>query len=735
MLVAVYTLTIFVSACLLFLLQPLFARMILPELGGTPAVWNTALVFYQATLLVGYLYAHLSTRRLGARRQPLWHMALMLVPLCVLPIAIRRIGETPVEGTPTLWLLGVLATSVGLPFFVVSASSPLIQRWFSHTAHPAAKDPYFLYAASNLGSFAGLLAYPFVLEPNLPLRSQSALWSAGYGLVVLLMGVCAWLVRRGAVHDGESRAAPTPAPPATRVVRWVLLAFVPSALMMGVTTFLSTDVAAIPLMWALPLGAYLLTFIAAFARRQWVPRRLLSWVAPPVMVLAAVIMLAPVLKPAWFLGWVGLGAFLLAALACHAELAADRPEPEHLTGFFLWVSVGGVLGGAFCGLLAPLIFNRVLEYVVALIVGIALMRPLFARPSAPDRKRRTLILDLAAPVVCALVTWGCYEAYRSPAMTDLLPREAWLPLAVPGLLGLALMARPVRAALAYAGMSVVAVLIGSANAGVLYEHRDFYGSVRVSDSPIVMQRRFIHGTTIHAIQSLDPELAGKPTGYYHFEGPMGQAFDLRTRPAQARIGIVGLGAGAVAAYARPGERWTFYEIDPAVVAVAEDPALFTYLPSMPAPYRVVLGDARLQLARQDEQYDILVLAAYSSDAVPVHLLTREAIALYLERLAPGGLLAMHIGNRYLDLEPVVASLAKDAGLAARIRGDYRHSFVDMRRGVLGSLWVVLARSPADLGPLDEARGWGELRADANVRLWTDDYSSVVSVLRALRRRE
>jgi SAM-dependent methyltransferase len=730
MLVATYTLTIFVSASLLFLIQPLFGRMILPELGGTPAVWNTALVFYQATLLGGYLYAHLSTRRLGPRRQAVWHLGLMLLPLAVLPIAIRRLGEAPVEGTPVWWLLATLALSVGLPFFMISAASPLLQRWFSQTRHRQASDPYFLYSASNLGSFAGLFAYPFLLEPNLPLRHQSVLWSVGYGAALLLTGLCVWLLRREPAPDAKTEAPAAPAPAARRKVRWVLLAFVPSALMMGVTTFLSTDVAAVPLLWAMPLGAYLLTFMLAFARRPWIPVRLLAWLAPAVMVLATVILLAPLHRPVWLLALAGLGAFLLAALACHAELAADRPEPEHLTGFFLWVSVGGVLGGAFCGLLAPMVFDRVLEYTIALILGVGMLPRIL--PKLRPRLKRPWAMDLAAPVALALLTWGSYALYWSHHLPDAVPRGAWVPLLIPSLVCLAMIARPPRAALGLAGMGVVAVAIGYLDYGVVHLHRDFFGSIRVTDMPFLMRRQFIHGTTIHAIQSLDPVLALKPTGYYHWEGPMGEAFDTRRRPARASVGVVGLGAGAVAAFARPGERWTFFEISPAVVEVAENPALFTYLRDMRAPYRVVLGDARLRLDRETEKFDILVLAAYSSDTIPVHLITREAMQVYLRRLRPGGIIAMHIGNRYMEIEPVVAGLARDAGLVARLKGDWRTGWEYEMRGVVHSLWVVLARRPEDLGPLNEANGWRELRIDPRVPLWTDDYSSIVSVLRILR---
>lgn len=730
MIVALYTFAIFVSASLLFLIQPMFARLVLPVLGGAPSVWNTALVFYQAVLLAGYAYAHYSMRQLGAVRQTKWHLGLMLLPLVVMPISVRQLSAPPTDTSPVLWLLLTMALSVGLPFFVVSAGSPLLQRWFSRLDHPNASDPYFLYAASNVGSMAALLAYPLGLEPNLTLRQQTWLWTGGYVLMVGLFALAAVAVwkaqKRGA--DARQDKVATPAPARLRKARWVLLAFVPVSFMMGVTTYLSTDVASIPLLWAIPLALYLLTFILAFSRRRLVPQALLSWVVPPTVLATIVAMMAPIIQPQWLLLALGLTAFFLGSLACHQELADDRPAPDHLTEYFLLISLGGVFGGLFCGILAPILFNQVLEYAIAMVLCLALMPGVLRRASAQPATARTRWVDFAFGLAVLAAALGLYRLQFADVGWRTV-YDAWFPLAVPAVLCLIFMRRPIRMAYGGAALVFAALFAGSLTRNAVYFNRDFFGSVRVVDWEYKGERHFIHGTTIHGMQSLDPALRSTAFAYYHPDGPIGDLFRSREFPPGSQMGVVGLGAGSIAAYAKPGQQWTFYEIDPAVQRIAENPNLFTYLSDMKEPHQVVLGDARFSLQNTDRTYDLLVLAAYSSATVPVHLLTREAFAVYLSRLRPGGIIVMHIGNRFLDLEPVVGGLAKDAGLASRIRTDFGNPIIP---GRTMSQWVALARTESDLGPLATMENWVRLRVRDDLRVWTDDYSSVVAVLRILR---
>ncbi|MFQ3667642.1 MAG: fused MFS/spermidine synthase [Fimbriimonadaceae bacterium] len=729
MIVALYTFAIFVSASLLFLIQPMFTRLVLPVLGGSPSVWNTALVFYQAVLLAGYAYAHYSIRKLGAVRQTKWHLGIMLLPLVVMPISVRQLSSPPTDSSPVVWLLLTMVLSVGLPFFVVSAGSPLLQRWFSRLDHPNASDPYFLYAASNVGSMAALLAYPLGLEPNLTLRQQTWLWTGGYVLMIGLFALAAtavWRAKNAGAGADEAESA-SPAPTRRRKARWVLLAFVPVSFMMGVTTYLSTDVASIPLLWAIPLALYLLTFILAFARRRLVPQGLLAWVVPPVVLATIVAMMAPIMQPQWLLLVLGLSSFFLGSLACHQELADDRPAPEHLTEYFLLISLGGVLGGLFCGILAPILFNQVLEYAIAMVLCLALMPGVLKRTGDGPVTRRTRWMDLAFGLAVLAAALGLYRL-QYVELDWRTAYSAWFPLAVPGALCLIFLRRPLRMAYGGAALVLAALFAGSLVQNAVYFNRDFFGSVRVVDWESKKERHFIHGTTIHGMQSLDPALRTTAFAYYHPDGPIGDLFRSREFPPGSRVGVVGLGAGSVAAYAKPGQHWTFYEIDPAVRRIAENPKLFTYLHDMKAPHQIVLGDARFSLQNTDRTYDLLVLAAYSSATVPVHLLTREAFAVYLSRLRPGGIMVMHIGNRFLDLEPVVGGLARDAGLAARIRTDFGSPIIP---GRTMSQWVALARTEADLGPLATMENWLRLRVRDDLRVWTDDYSSVVAVLRVL----
>jgi hypothetical protein len=717
---ALFTLTIFVSALLLFLVQPLVGKMLLPLLGGTPQVWNTCMVFFQAALLAGYTYAHLGPAWLGLRTHTLLHLALLAAALFVLPIAIPASSTPPADANPIPWLLGALLMGVGLPFFLVSASAPLLQCWFANTRHPAASDPYFLYAASNLGSLLALLAYPALVEPTWPLAEQSGLWALGYCALVVLASLCALCACVTPLSPLDVPVASGAPPTLPRRLRWAVLAFVPSSLMLSVTTHLTTDIAPVPLLWVVPLALYLLTFTLVFARRS-LNHRALARGAPIVVVVLLLALLSEATDPVWLLlGAHLLGLFVLATV-CHGELARDRPPAEYLTGFYLWLSLGGVLGGAFTALLAPLLFPGHAEYPLGLVLACLLLPPAGRRAAQPRP-----LLDVALPVALGLMTVALILLGRLlevPAG----PARVAVMFALPVAVCYAFADRPLRFGLGVGAVLLASLLAPSVHGRIVYQVRSFFGVHRVTEDPQRQLRVLVHGSTVHGRQSLDPSRQGEPLAYYHKGSPAGGVFAELERRPRARIGLVGLGAGSLAAYGRPGQRLTYYEIDPAVIHIAR--TYFTFLRDCPAGEpEVIPGDARLTLAQAPAaHYQLLVIDAFSSDAIPLHLLTREALQLYLSKLAPDGILALHISNRYLHLEPVLADLAADAGLVCRVRSDLGSHPAEQAAGKAPSQWAVLARRPEHLGRLARNAMWAPAASVPGGRVWTDDYSNVLQV--------
>jgi hypothetical protein len=733
-----YALTLFASATLLFFVQPMFARMVLPLLGGTPGVWNTCMVFYQAALLAGYAYAHALTTWLPRRHQALVHACVLLCPLLVLPITVAR-GWVPAGDTiPGPWLLALLTVSVGLPFLVVSTSAPLLQKWFAGSGHAAARDPYFLYAASNAGSMLALLGYPFLVEPHLGLRAQSAAWAVGYGVLASLILVCAWLLVRAPEEPAAAGPAAADVPgaaiPWTRRGYWVALALVPSSLMLGVTSRLTTDVAPIPLLWLPPLALYLLTFILAFSRLQPVLR---PWAVrlAPMTTLALVALLVFGFRPPLAVD-VGLhlAGFFVLALVCHGELARTRPDPEYLTQYYLLMSLGGVLGGLCNALLAPVVFRSVLEFPLALVAG-CLLTPCLAAGGRRGNLAGDTLAALGAAALTALIL-GLDGLVDLTALANRLGGGFAIlvlvaQVALPMVVCYALAGRPVRFALAVAAVLAVGQVHQDWKNHVEHRERSFFGQLTVQPDPTGQFRWLLHGTTLHGQQSLDPGRQGEPFSYFHRTGPAGQLFavlDARQRPLN--VGVTGLGIGTLAAYARPGDAWTFYEIDPAVPRLARESGYFTYLRDAEgrgAVVRVVLGDARLRLEEApDHGYDVLVLDAFSSDSLPVHLLTREAIELYLRKLREDGVLLFHISNRYLRLESMMACQARAADLV----GYWQHDAdVSGHPGKEPSTYVVLARGSTPLEPLLANGRWRPLPQEPGVGPWRDDFSNLLSVLR------
>ena len=747
--VGLFTATLALSAVLLFTVQPLFGKQLLPLLGGAPSVWNVCLVFFQTTLLAGYLYSHLMSTRLGVRRQVIVHAAVSLLPLAVLPLGVAGDWQPPVTGGHVIWLLGLLAVTVGPPFFVVSTNAPLLQRWFSRTSHPLAHDPYFLYAASNAGSVVGLLSYPTLIEPLLTRAAQAFWWAIGYGLLLVLTAACAVAMWRGnpptkapSVGGVPAEATAVPhrsdgrAPSGIDRGRWFIQSAVPASLLLGVTTYITTDLGSFPLLWVVPLALYLLTFVNAFARRPVVSARQASALLPLVVVPAVLsFMLAG--GPGTTI-WipVHLLAFVVAAAAAHGRLAESRPAGRWLTEFFVWISAGGVAGSLVNALLAPAVLTGPFEYPAMLAAACFLRRDfrdgdLWGRavsrtgPVAGGRPRHPS-LDLVLPIGLgvALVLFRSVAALAGWSSLVSVVVSDGVPLAVCALLS----PWRLRFGLGVASIVVAGLAAGGGTDAVLFADRSFFGVIRVTEDASGRVRRLAHGTTVHGAQVVAPDRRTEPTSYYHRRGPLGDVFATATgRAENTRVGVVGLGTGATACHGHSDQRWTFFEIDPTIVEVARDPRLFSYLRDCRPSVRVVVGDGRRSLEREpDGVYDLLVVDAFGSDAIPVHLVTREAVDLYRRKLASNGWLVVHISNRYVDLEPVLGRIGRLLGLAMATRVD--GSATPHPDGWLPSTWCVLADDEARLRSQFPPPRWRPPPGRAS-EPWTDDYAPVLTAVK------
>jgi SAM-dependent methyltransferase len=729
-LLGVFASAIFLSAALLFVVQPLFTKMVLPQLGGSPSVWSVAMVFFQAVLLAGYAYAHAVTRWLPTRAAVVGHVLVLIVATFALPLAIAADWGRPPSHGAAGWLLGLFTVSIGLPFFALSANGPLLQAWFARTPHPAAKDPYFLYAASNVGSFLALISYPFLIEPFTRLGEQVWAWSAGYYLLIALIAASGFLQLRAPRElPAPTADAKEHAPTWADAAIWVALAAVPSALLIAVTAHISTDVAAAPLLWVVPLALYLATFVIVFQTRPVLPHRWMVLAQPLAIVGLVAVLAINVLSHILLTLGLNILAFFLCAMVCHGELAQRRPPPRYLTAFYLWMSAGGMIGGISAGLIAPQVFSWVAEYPLLIVLAI-LCRPGLAWPRG---RRDALWWGLIALALVAVLV------PRLVLDRNLDANSYWI--AVIGLLWLAFVVQQhVLPFAALIALTFLTAYLYGADGSRQQTVRSFFGVHKITESEDGMFRVLLHGTTEHGAQQIRDE-AGRPlTGrpepltYYHADSPLvrGIAAVRERKGAPLRVGVVGLGSGSLACWVRPGEAWRFYEIDPAVVEIARNPARFSYLSQCAPNVPIVIGDARLTLAdAPDSAYDVLVIDAFSSDAIPVHLLTREAMAIYLRKLAPGGVALVHVSNRHLELVSVVAGIAEANDLVALSidsdagENDEFHKF--------SSSVVAVARAAADFGALAQSDEWAVAEADPDQRVWTDDYSNIVgAIVRKLR---
>ena len=712
-----FGLTVFLSAALVFLVQPMFARMATPLLGGSPNVWNVSLVCFQAALLAGYAYAHVLNHFVkSVRVQVMLHGGLLLLAALVLPFELASLFGPPDPSRPALWLIGAFTVSIAPPFAIISATAPLIQAWYARTGREDAHDPYHLYAASNAGSLLGLAAYPLLLEPLAPLGGQALAWSAGYGILVLLLIGCGLIAAQGRAGTpaalvpvpGDGAAAQSSGGAALWRQRawWLVLAFVPSSLLVGVTTHISTDVASAPFLWAPPLMLYIASFIFVFARKPLIPLAIVVMILPVIAGLALFVLTKVSGVPTLLSFVVHLAALFVAALACHGLLAEDRPQTQRLTEFYLLMSLGGVLGGAFNALLVPAIFTTVAEYPLMLVVAILLM---------PQRYwMGPLHTVIIAGVAVGLAVIGLY-AEQVPAFMREEQRTFFVLLTAA--LVLLYLVRRSRLGGAVAAASLWMISYQATPATGAYSERGFFGVVKIDD--VGGYRTMIHGTTLHGAQALDEDDALRPSTYYAPETPIGQVFAAHTRPG--RVGVLGLGVGSVACYAWPGQHYSFYEIDPIVARLAQDPSWFTYISECAPDADIVLGDGRLTMAEEPENaFDILLIDAFSSDSIPAHLLTREAVALYLSRLKEDGVLLLHVSNRYMALEAAVARVADELGVPGRMQ--YQTLPASGYRAQSSAV-VALARNELALAPLDASETWSVLESDGG-RAWTDDYSNI-----------
>jgi SAM-dependent methyltransferase len=718
--------TIFLSASLLFWFEPMIGKMMLPLLGGAASVWITCLLFFQLMLLAGYGYAHALERYANVRAQILIHAVLMLSAVIFLPVHFATRPDASASSHPTLWLLGMLIRFVGVPFCLVSTTAPLLQNWLSKTATASARDPYFLYAVSNAGSLLALLAYPLWIEPKWGVHIQSSAWAIAYGFLVLFViggGLLIWRhVTVGALDERPARSQT--APTVGQRAFWLAAAFVPSGLMLAVTNHMLLNLASVPFLWVMPLAIYLITFMIAFARRFRISPRVLSFVVP--IILLVLLPLVAVSRPVGSHSlWYVLGSHMLVlfvgALLCHTALASRRPDTSQLTEFYFWVALGGALGGIFVAVMAPFVFSTVIEYPL-LVAMIALFR------QTREEDQRLHWGDWLYPAAVGLLVAAAWYLFKWASVDVLEDIKTSLAVdAVLILFAFLVQKRRIRFAL------TLAVLMAGyrlALPGFLDDYqtlriaRDFFGIKKVVFDLDSNMRKLLHGDTLHGLESMDPALSGVPLSYYHETGPVGDVMRLLSVRPNQHVAVVGLGTGTMAGWFGPNRHITFFDIDPQVYDISYH--FFTYLRRCASDCDVVIGDGRLSLEKTAaNEFDLIMLDAFNSDSIPAHLVSREAVRMYVQKLKPNGLILFHVSNRYMDVESLVSAVAIDAGLEGRVRYDEDEE----PAGKTGSDYVIVAKHTEDFGELNENENWTPMEKPAGIQPWTDDYSNMMAIVR------
>ncbi len=717
-----FSAAIFLSAALFFCIEPMFSKMVLPTLGGSAAVWSVAMVVFQGLLLAGYTYAHLLTRYFSLRHAALVHVCVLTLAALFLPIGIAHGFATPPLNGVSLWLVGLFLVSIGLPCFALSANAPLLQAWFARTGKESAPNAYLLYRASNLGSFAILIAYPFLIEPHFALSEQSRLWSVGYIALVFAIAACSAVAMRtpGEAAGAAREANVAPASLRSKLV-WVALGFIPSGLLVAVTAQITTDVASGPFLWIIPLAIYLLTFVFAFTDKPVIPGKFLLAAQPLTVAMLAQLLLWTS-KVDWGLSLAGnLAGFFVAAMICQTQLYRLRPEPAQLTSFYAWMSLGGVLGGAFAALAAPHLFNTVLEYPILIFAALLVRPDLLSAPRALWLKDGLFVATLAAAMAVPFFL-----------LPDKVVYFIFCTMALGAFLALQ-WRHPVRV------IAIAAIVLGAINLyepsqNIVYRGRSFYGVYKAVDIENGRYRVLYHGTTAHGGEQIRDQSGREdntrpvPQTYYHPGGVYSEIIDaVRQRDGGQipHVALVGLGMGALSCKSVSGEAWTIYELDPLIADIARNRRLFRSL-SMCAPNAdVVIGDGRLTLHNAKPNIDLLMLDVFSSDSVPVHMLTGEAFALYRARLAPHGTLVVHISNAHLRLEDVVAASAQQNGMVTAVKVDRT---VPPNTFAYRAQVAVVVRSMGDLKALKLGKEW-HLVVPAP-QPWSDDYSDVFGAMLA-----
>lgn len=719
-----FAVTLFLSAFLVFYCEPMIGKMVLPSLGGAPSVWTTCVLFFQAMLLAGYGYAYLLERTSRLRTQLVLHLAVMVVAAAFLPIHFDGVAANDTSAAhPILWLLSHLIGNAAIPFGVAVSSAPLLQNWLAKISGEASRDPYFLYSASNAGSLLALVVYPMYVEPRFGLISQSRAWTAGYLLLVVAIAITAAITwRRQRARQTETSDDTPRSLTWNQRAFWLAASFVPSALMLAVTNHISANLVAAPFLWVIPLGVYLLTFILAFSRRSLLTLEKVSRIVPVIFLLSVYVTVGAPIPAA--LIWIVLPAHIAilfaGALLCHTALAASRPHPRHLTEFYFWLALGGAVAGVFAVLIAPAVFSTVFEYPL-LVATLGFFR---VSPGPPQQRNRADWIYAALIAILLTVEWSIF---RFASSTDV--KEGALGLLTNGgfVIIYSLRARKFRFALAMALFVVGSALVlpGFFETGTrLHVSRNFFGVKKVLLDPDQMTRRMLHGDTVHGVESVEPGKAGIPLSYYHPTGPAGDVMAMLDARPQQNIGIVGLGSGSLAAYATENRHITFFEQDPQVVEIAEK--FFTYLQRCGKNCTTLVDDGRLAISRAGQgEFDALIIDAFSSDSIPAHLVSREAVELYVSKLKPDGLLLFHVSNRYLDIGSLVGAVLIDSGLSVFTR----HDPDDSVPGKSTSEYVVGATRVPNLGALPSNPNWHRVDRSPHIRAWTDDYSDVVGLIR------
>ncbi len=744
----IFTLTAFVGSFLLFMVQPLAGKLILPCLGGAPAVWTACMLFFQTVLLFGYVYAAQAIKKVGCEKQSVLHILLLVLGFVFLPLSIDFSGLDSAIHQPVTWMLAKLVASIGFLFFVVSANAPMVQRWYSTIGQRDSTDPYFLYAASNVGSLVALLGYPLVMEPNFSVSDAREIWSGGYLVLTFLVLVCSFIVWKDSGKDSKNEQDQSESsklePSMLQKLKWVFWAFIPNSCMLAVTMHISTDVASIPLMWVIPLAIFLVSFILVFAKIDfWREFAWDSYLAPFGTVFATVFFLR-MSDPAWLSIGVHFSLLFIICMSFHSRLAKSRPQSEFLNSFFVWMSVGGILGGIFNSVVAPMVFKTQLEYPLTIIVAIIGIG--FVNKESKDNSLKRLLFSFLFLLLVTQIFGYFSVAYSKKLFSD---KGMVIFLACATYLFAFLRARKISGFVFLFLMSL-GLHFYTTSLSCIKTDRSFFGVMRIvkevfSTEEIIgnkmvtktydMVYKLRHGTTLHGVERKLKIRPIFPLSYYSREGPIGEVFRLMKINRRGKsVAVVGLGCGTLAYYGRDWQKFDFFEIDPEVIKIATDKDYFTYLARCKSKYRILAGDARVNLSTkiQDRFYDLMVLDAFSSDSIPVHLLTKEAIQLYKSKLKPGGVLAFHISNRFFDLRPVLARICADLGLKCFYRYDFpqqysvKYDWYDLQN-LSSSLWLIAAKEEASIRGVFAYNKWRKPVFPEGFKTWTDDYSNLLGV--------